>query len=286
MASLTQPKDMQLLIARAILSAIFICGVCACSSAQQAAGTQAIEQVATPQHAGTEQGVTQPILIPMPQLPLSNKTCKEKEERDESVEFSFYVDKEGRAEEIGFLRGLGNGLDQVAADLVKADRFKPGMFAGQPASVWQIDTITFRACGKRNKDSDESIVGEGWMTSQPVQTLGPFTAPDLVRESSDKPLQQVYRIGGGVTPPVPTFTPEAHYSREAREDKINGVCLVSIIIDTNGRPQQIRVVRPLGHGLDEQAIAAVKQYRFKPAMRDGKIPVPVAIAIEVNFRLY
>jgi TonB family protein len=47
-----------------------------------------------------------------------------------------------------------------------------------------------------------------------------------------------------------------------------------------------RVVRALGMGLDEKALDAVRQFKFKPAMKDGKTPVPVTITIEVNFRLY
>jgi periplasmic protein TonB len=46
------------------------------------------------------------------------------------------------------------------------------------------------------------------------------------------------------------------------------------------------VVRALGMGLDEKALDAVRQFKFKPAMKDGKTPVPVTITIEVNFRLY
>lgn len=92
------------------------------------------------------------------------------------------------------------------------------------------------------------------------------------------------RIGNGVSVPVAIKTPEAKYTREAREEKIEGACLVSIVVDAKGIPQNLKVVRPLGHGLDEAALAAVKKYRFKPAMKDGH-PVAVAIMIEVNFKL-
>ena len=58
-----------------------------------------------------------------------------------------------------------------------------------------------------------------------------------------------------------------------------------MIVGVNGRPQNVRVRRPLGTGLDQKAVDAVLQWRFKPGMRDGK-PVPVLASIEVNFRLY
>ena len=95
----------------------------------------------------------------------------------------------------------------------------------------------------------------------------------------------VYHIGGGVSAPIPIFTPEAEFSDEARRAKYQGVCLISLIVDAQGNPQNPRVVRPLGMGLDEKALEAVRKYKFKPAMKEGK-PVPVMMSIEVNFRLY
>jgi TonB family protein len=61
--------------------------------------------------------------------------------------------------------------------------------------------------------------------------------------------------------------------------------LIGLIVDTQGMPQNLRVVRPLAYGLTEKAIEAVSKYRFKPAMRGGQ-PVPVYVTIEVNFHLY
>ena len=96
----------------------------------------------------------------------------------------------------------------------------------------------------------------------------------------------LYQIGGRVSAPVALNTVEAEFSDEARRAKYQGVVLISMIVDTNGMPQNPRVVRALGMGLDEKALEAVRKYRFKPAMKDGKTPVPVMITVEVNFRLY
>ncbi len=96
----------------------------------------------------------------------------------------------------------------------------------------------------------------------------------------------LYRIGGSVTGPVPLNSVEAEFSDEARRAKYQGVCLISLIVDAQGNPQNPRVVRALGMGLDEKALEAVRKYKFKPAMKDGKTPVPVMITVEVNFRLY
>ncbi|WP_420236377.1 energy transducer TonB [Telmatobacter bradus] len=96
----------------------------------------------------------------------------------------------------------------------------------------------------------------------------------------------VYKLGGGDKQPVLIHSVEAEFSDEARRNKYQGVCVIQIIIDAQGMPQNPRVVRSLGMGLDEKAIEAVKLYRFRPAMKDGKTPVPVLMNIEVNFHLY
>jgi TonB family protein len=96
----------------------------------------------------------------------------------------------------------------------------------------------------------------------------------------------LYSVGGGVSTPVLVYHVEAEFSDEARRAKYQGVCIVSIIVDKQGIPQNPRVVRPLGMGLDEKALEAIKQYRFKPAMKDGKTPVAVQMNVEIDFRLY
>ena len=93
-----------------------------------------------------------------------------------------------------------------------------------------------------------------------------------------------YRIGGGVSAPVPIYQPEPEYSEEARKAKWQGTVLLSLVVDENGKAVSIKVTKPLGLGLDQKAIEAVEKWRFKPGMKDGKA-VPVIASVEVNFRL-
>ena len=95
----------------------------------------------------------------------------------------------------------------------------------------------------------------------------------------------LYHVGGGVTPPVVIYQVDPEFSDEARRAKYQGVSVLSLIVDAQGRPQRIRVIRKLGMGLDEKAIEALQQYKFRPSMLAGK-PVPVEIQIEINFRIY
>ncbi|HVN93230.1 MAG TPA: energy transducer TonB [Terracidiphilus sp.] len=96
----------------------------------------------------------------------------------------------------------------------------------------------------------------------------------------------LYQVGGRISAPEVVHSVEAEFSDEARRAKYQGVCLISLVVDAQGNPQDIRVARALGMGLDEKAIEAIRQYKFRPAMKDGKTPVPVMITIEVDFRLY
>ena len=88
----------------------------------------------------------------------------------------------------------------------------------------------------------------------------------------------------GVIPPLAIHQPKPEYTELARKDKVEGVVVVSLVVDEQGLPQHLKVTRGLGDGLDENAIKAVKQYRFNPAMENGK-PVAVYLNIEVDFKL-
>ncbi|MGD1062061.1 MAG: energy transducer TonB, partial [Terracidiphilus sp.] len=96
----------------------------------------------------------------------------------------------------------------------------------------------------------------------------------------------VYAVGGRISAPVPIYQPEAEFSDEARRAKYQGVCVIALIVDAQGNPQNVHVIRTLGMGLDEKAMEAVRKYKFKPAMKDGKTPVPTMITVEVDFHLY
>jgi len=93
-----------------------------------------------------------------------------------------------------------------------------------------------------------------------------------------------YRPGGGVTNPIPIYSPDAQYPEEARKADWQGSVLLSLVVDETGKAVNIKVIRPLGMGLDEEAVEAVSQWKFKPGMKDGKA-VPVQVQIQVTFRL-
>jgi len=95
----------------------------------------------------------------------------------------------------------------------------------------------------------------------------------------------VFHVGGGISAPQAISTPDPDYTEEARRTKTQGTCILGLIVDAEGHPRDIRVVRGLGSGLDAKAIEAVERWGFDPAKKDGK-PVNVQISGEVSFRLY
>jgi TonB family protein len=94
----------------------------------------------------------------------------------------------------------------------------------------------------------------------------------------------VFKVGGGVSAPALISKTDPEYSEEARKAKYSGIVVLAIVVDTEGRAQNIRVVKSLGMGLDEKAIEAVSKWKFRPGMKGG-VAVNVSAQIEVNFRL-
>jgi len=115
--------------------------------------------------------------------------------------------------------------------------------------------------------------------------VGPGKGPGVgLGEGGDTGFGGLRALTGASTAPIVLFQVEPEFSEEARKAKLQGVVMLYGEVDTNGRLRNIRVTRALGLGLEEKAIEAVKQWRFRPGYRDGK-PVVAAASIEVNFHL-
>jgi TonB family protein len=94
-----------------------------------------------------------------------------------------------------------------------------------------------------------------------------------------------FQVGGSVSKPICIECPDPEYADEARKAKYQGTVVLWAVIDENGRARNIRVVKSLGLGLDEEAMRAVQGWIFRPAQRENK-NVRVAMNIEVQFNLY
>ncbi len=81
-----------------------------------------------------------------------------------------------------------------------------------------------------------------------------------------------------------TYKPNPVYTSEARQLRIEGDVLLDVIFGANGQLHVLRVVRGLGHGLDEAAVQSAQQIRFKPAMHEGR-PLDSEATLHVRFQL-
>lgn len=94
----------------------------------------------------------------------------------------------------------------------------------------------------------------------------------------------IYSVGGGVSEPVAIYSPDPPYTEQAREAKFQGDVVLSIVVLADGSVADVQVVKPLGLGLDQSAVKAVRSWKFKPGMRNGT-PVAVRVMIDVTFHL-
>jgi TonB family protein len=95
---------------------------------------------------------------------------------------------------------------------------------------------------------------------------------------------RIYKVAQLQTPPKVVSKVEPNYTDDARTAKIEGPVVLSLMIDPQGLPKNIRVTKSLDKGLDQQAIAAIEKWHFAPGIKDGK-PVRAAATIQVNFHL-
>ncbi|MFN7938415.1 MAG: TonB family protein [Bryobacteraceae bacterium] len=101
---------------------------------------------------------------------------------------------------------------------------------------------------------------------------------------AEAPRGEVHKMGGSVEKPSLVSKIEPVYTDEARAAHYQGTVVLSIEIHPDGKPHNVRVVRGLGLGLNEQAMDAVSRWQFRPGTKDGQ-PVTVGATIEVNWRL-
>jgi TonB family protein len=234
-------------------------------------------------------GVTAPELLPLDPPPISPEKCKEK--IDGKVELSVLVDTAGRARNIMFLRPLGNDADKFAVQIAGADQFKPGTVNGKPVVVAESLNVKIQSCVVESQDGEGKKGYFLRLRSAPVQELvapsdvskdATLTSGENTLTDSNSASPHLGHVVGTTKAPVPLTQPKATYTDEAWRARITGTCLVSLIVDRQGMPQNPRITESLDPGLDQNALYAASRYRFKPAMRDGE-PVPVMVNVKVIF---
>jgi TonB family protein len=169
---------------------------------------------------------------------------------------SLIVGADGVPVKMHVVHSGSEACDSAAMEAVRQSTFEPGLLDGKPVPVRAVVRVAF------------------WADKRPA-------VPKVLRVR--------YELSGHSQqydqPPALTRNVPAQFSEEARARKIGGTVLISLTVSEDGLPTDLKVVKPLGAGLDEKALESVSQYRFRPAMKDGK-PVAAQISVQVMFRLY
>jgi TonB family protein len=166
-------------------------------------------------------------------------------------------------------------------DIEGAERlFKQALDASDPGSAEVANSLQVYAGFLDRQGRTEEAASVKAKESRIRTQLALHNATEYRRAAGPAPL----RVGAGVTAPMLVSKVEPDYSEEARAAKYQGTVVVAVTIATDGTAQDMRVVRGLGLGLDEKALQAISQWKFKPGAKDGQ-PVAVMATIEVNFRL-
>jgi TonB family protein len=168
------------------------------------------------------------------------------------------IAKDGTVKDLQYISGAPM-LVVSAIEAVEQWKYKPYLLNGEPTEVETSITVNYAL-----NDSAKA-------------------AMTMLQEYRD--MQSAKQIGYGVSAPVLIYQVPPEYTPEAKQAKIEGTVLVNLVVNEVGAPEDVHVLRGLGNGLDDKAVEAVKQYKFKPAMEDGT-PVPVTLNIEVNFKIF
>lgn len=161
------------------------------------------------------------------------------------------------------LHSHGELFDRAATAAVMHSKFEQGMMAGKPVPVWIDVRVVFHL--DRSNAIPQVVIAE--------RDLAP---PDEIQleDKHHKPLSY--------TPPFPIHTVDADFTDPFAKHPWVQVAIVTVTVDEDGVPKDVRIRRGLGFGLDEKATAAVMHYRFFPATDKGK-PIEASRDVMVSF---
>jgi TonB family protein len=167
------------------------------------------------------------------------------------------ISKTGEVRDLNVVSGPAE-LRTSAIDAIQQWTYRPYLLNGEPTEVETTITVNYKL-------------------------EDPTDSPSPNDESASGIVPR--KIGGGVSAPVLIYSAVTEYTEQAKKDKVDGTVLVNFWVDEQGMTKHVHVRRGVGDGLDEKAVEAVNQYRFKPAMKGGK-PVLVEMNSEVNFKIF
>ena len=156
---------------------------------------------------------------------------------------------------------------------------------GVPASEHHGGMANIRAAGSFDLPSGSGHGNGAGGTSVVAASGFGNGAIDTLNSAGMHPKSATRQPGSGASTPVEiTFTPKPDYTDEGRKQKINGEVRLEVLFRSDGQIHVVRVLQGLGYGLDEEAVKAAQQIKFKPALHEGQ-PVDSMAQVHIIFEL-
>ena len=226
------------------------------------------------------------IVEQMPEFPGKEKAMMEfvthnihypEEAKEKGIEgrvfVGFVVEKDGSINEVKVLKGIGHGCDEEAVRVVKSmPKWKPGMQKGKPVRVHYQMPFFFKLSDNQPK--------------QPVKKSSVSKAdmkPD--KNGVYQIVEEMPQYPGGEDALMDYVSKNVVYPSEAQEKGISGRVFVGFIVEKDGSVNEVKVLRGIGGGCDEESVRVIKSMpKWKPGKMKGK-PVRVSYMMPIIFKL-
>ncbi|MBR1514109.1 MAG: TonB family protein [Bacteroidales bacterium] len=208
---------------------------------------------------------------------------------------SFVVEKDGLVSNVKVLKGVCESIDEEAARVIRGmPRWKPGMKDGKPARVSFQMPITFNL-GQTNgehKTTVRTVIAED-ESGEHSRKVSTATYPDNPVEDKMQPdkdgvfqiVEEMPQFPGGEPKLMEYIAKNLNYPQEARDKGIDGRVFIGMVIEKDGSVSNVKVLRGIGGGCDEEAVRVIKALpKWTPGKKDGK-PARVSYQIPINFKL-
>ena len=185
----------------------------------------------------------------------------------------FVIEKDGSVSNVKVVRGIGGGCDEEAARVIKEmPKWKPGMQKGKPVRVNYMMPIFFKL-----DDGQPAKSVKKEKANNPDMTPDKYGVYQIVEEMPQYP--------GGENALMDYVSKNVVYPKEAQEKGISGRVFVSFIVEKDGSVSNVKVMRGIGGGCDEEAVRVISGLpKWKPGKMKGK-PVRVSYMMPITFRL-
>ncbi len=186
---------------------------------------------------------------------------------------SFVIEKDGSVNEVKVMRGIGGGCDEEAVRVIKGmPKWKPGMQKGKPVRVSYMMPLNFKL-----SDSQPT------KPAQKADVSKPDMKPD--KNGVYQICEQMPEFPGGVEALMDFVAKNVVYPQEAMDKEISGRVYVSFVIEKDGSVNEVKVMKGIGGGCDDEAVRVIKAMpKWKPGKQDGK-PVRVSYMMPITFKL-